>query len=611
MKRFWKTAFTAVIILCLFSQLLPKESFAAKPKDFRAVWVSSVYGLDYPKQATTEARELMAQADEILDGAKGLGMTAVILQVRPAADALYASEIFPWSKYLTGEQGRAPEGGFDPLSYWIAGAHERGMELHAWINPFRAAVSDADYEQMTEEHPARQHPDWVIRHTDGKYYFNPGIPEVRQMVIRGAEEIVRGYEADGIHLDDYFYPSGEFADDETYQQYGSAFSDVGDWRRNNIDRLVSELHDMTKSCGKEISFGVSPSGIWANASSIATGSDTGGNQSYFSSYADSRKWVQNGWVDYICPQLYWSVGDRLADYRTLTKWWAQTVKGTDVKLYVGLADYRTGNDDPESPWHGIGAITQEIEWNREVAEIVGEVHFSYSSISESPALAAYYRKVYRDTDVQMGKIKLNRESKDAYIFGDNGRFYPEQPLTRAQTAVILVRLTVGESGEKLYDETSSYQSFYSDIAQDDWYASAVGIVSDAGLMCGYENGAFCPQKAITRAEFAMLAFRLEGKIETETPVFSDVSSEHWAAEAIAFTQQKGYLSGYEDGSFRPEQNITRAEAVKVINRMLGRTAEENVLAQESDGGLFFRDVPREHWAYDEIAAAARPKAAEK
>lgn len=143
-------------------------------------------------------------------------MTAVILQVRPAADSLYPSEIFPWSKYLTGQQGRAPEGGFDPLAYWVSGAHERGLELHAWLNPYRVANSDSEFEQMTETHPGKQNPEWVVRHTDGKYYFNPGLPEVRALVTEGAAEIVRGYDIDGLHMDDYFYPGSDFADAESF-----------------------------------------------------------------------------------------------------------------------------------------------------------------------------------------------------------------------------------------------------------------------------------------------------------------------------------------------------------------------------------------------------------
>lgn len=600
MKHFWKTVpFVTIIVVIMIAGILPKESYAAKRKEFRAVWVASVYGIDYPKQATTDSNSLKQQADSILDGAKNVGMTAVILQVRPAADALYPSVYFPWSKYLTGEQGVAPSDGFDPLSYWVSEAHKRGMELHAWLNPFRVANSDTEYEQMSISHIAKQHPDWVVRQANGKYYFNPGIPEVRQFIIDAAAEIVQNYAVDGIHLDDYFYPGTDFSDETTYQQYGSAFVDAGDWRRNNIDRLVAEMHDVTENCGRTVAFGVSPSGIWANSSSIVSGSNTNGNQSYFSAYADSRKWVQNGWLDYICPQLYWNIGHPLADYKTLAEWWAQQVRGTDIKLYVGMADYQTGNKDVNSAWHGINAIAEEIEFNREIAEIAGEVHFSYSNIADSPELAAYYRANYKDAADTA--IRLDKMSGEAYITGNNGFFDPEYPLSRAQTAMMLSRLSVDENGTKLYDGKHLYTSYYTDVSEQSWFASPIGFMSENNIMNGYEDGCFYPDKPVTRAEFAALIFRMErGDAVEKTSLFSDVSNEHWAARAVAFAYQKGYLTGYDDGNFRPERAITRAEAVKIINRVSGRIADD----YSAQTGVAFADVDEQHWAYYEIMMAA-------
>lgn len=599
MKKIRKKISVFAALLLFLTTVFPKASFATQKKEFRAVWVSSVYGIDYPKQASTDAESLKRQARDILNGAKSFGMTAVILQVRPSADSLYPSSYFPWSRYLTGEQGRAPENDFDPLAYWVSEAHARGLELHAWVNPFRVANSDAEYEQMSEEHIAKQKEDWVVRHSNGKYYFNPGIPELRQYVIDAAQEIVTRYEVDGLHLDDYFYPGEEFADEESYRQYGTDFADIGDWRRNNIDRLVSELHDMTKHCGRKLSFGVSPSGIWANASNIETGSETKGNQSYFSSYADSRKWVQNGWVDYICPQLYWHIGHPAADYKTLAEWWARQVRGTGVRLYLGMADYQTGNESENSAWHGIGAITDAIALNESLEEVSGEVHFSYSSIVDSPELTAYYQNHYGEAKPKT--ISLNQTSGEAYIVGSEGKFYPEQPLLRAQTAKIFSELAVNENGESCYREEEIVWSRYSDVARTAWYAAPIGFMSDNNIMKGYENGCFYPERAITRAEFAALIFRLQqdGK-ERQASHFFDVSEQHWATQAIAFSAEKGYLSGYEDGSFRPEREITRAEAVTVLNRVLGRSTGNATLPEQS----IFSDVSEQHWAFHEIMRAA-------
>lgn len=595
-----------MVMLCLafilLIRLTPQIS-AVGLKEFRAVWVASVYGIDYPEKASADAESLKRQADSILDGAQEMGMTAVILQVRPAADALYPSKIFPWSRYLTGQQGRAPEGGFDPLAYWVSGAHERGLELHAWLNPYRVANSDSEFEQMTETHPAKQNPEWVVRHADGKYYFNPGLPEVRALVTEGTAEIVREYSIDGLHMDDYFYPGSDFADADSFAQYGDGFTDIGDWRRNNVDLLVSGLHEMVEKSGKDISFGVSPAGIWANRSSLAEGSDTRGNQSYFTSYADSRKWVKQGWVDYICPQLYWYIGHQAADYETLARWWADTVRGTGVKLYIGMADYQVGNADLSSPWHGTRAIREAVELNSTIAAIDGEVHFSYKDIARYPELKEYYAAVYHGMEPPAPyRPQLEKTDHMAYFQGNEGRFYPEKPLTRAEAATLFARLMIDGEGKLIFDETAQYPISYHDVSQESWYAAAIGFVSMYGVMQGYEGALFQPNKEITRAEFAALAARFE-EVVSAAPDFPDVPAEHWAAASIAHAQKMGYLSGYEDGTFRPEKPIARAEAVKIMNRLLGRKADGKYIREELKQPLLFRDVTVSHWAYEDVFEA--------
>ena len=398
MKRLRKLAALVLTLAIALTVCAMPVSAASAPKDFRAVWVSTIYHLDYPNNTTTDPAQLKSQADEILDNCKKMGMNAVILQVRPSGDALYPSEIFPWSQHLTGAQGVAPADGFDPLEYWVTEAHERGMELHAWINPYRVTRSgSADYNSLASTNPALLHPDWVVRHSDGNYYLDPGLPEVRQLVVDGAVELVENYDIDGIHLDDYFYPGTNFDDADTYAKYGAGYADIGDWRRDNVNKLVQELDTAIHKADPDCSFGISPFGIWANASKMSGGSNTNGNQTYFSHYADTRKWVKEGWIDYICPQVYWEIGHSLADYKTLANWWADVVKGTDVELYMGMADYKAGNSSASSPWHGIKAIQDQVALNAQIPEITGEVHFRYKFLLSVDGLEEYYTQVYNGT----------------------------------------------------------------------------------------------------------------------------------------------------------------------------------------------------------------------
>lgn len=403
MKTGWKRGAAAAALLCvlaLVGGLVYTRTSAGKgeekdPDQFRAAWVSTVYRLDYPSQATTDPAVLKADADRILQTCAGMGMTAVILQVRPSADALYPSSYYPWSADLTGRQGQAPAEGFDPLAYWVEAAHGLGLELHAWINPFRVTKGgQSEYDSLTADHPARVHPDWVVEY-DGKFYFDPGLPEVREYIIQSAEELARNYDIDGLHMDDYFYPGAAFDDADTYARSGGGFSDLGDWRRDNVNRLVKELGERLHAVDPDLSFGVSPSGVWADRRSRAQGSDTsGGFESYYAAYADSRKWVKEEWVDYICPQVYWYIGHSSMDYETIVRWWADVVKGTEVSLYIGMADYRAGNPDPESPWHGTAAIRQQLELNASLLQVDGEAHFRYQFLAQDQALAELYREFY-------------------------------------------------------------------------------------------------------------------------------------------------------------------------------------------------------------------------
>lgn len=348
--------------------------------EFRGVWVPSVLNLAYPSKPTQNANTLKKEADAVLDNAKALGFNAVFFQVRPSSDALYKSSIYPWSNYLTGTQGVAPTDGFDPLQYYIEGAHARGLELHAWVNPYRITSDAGQVNSLSVNNPAILHPELVVKYTNGKLYFNPGEPEARKMIIDGIAEIVDNYDVDGIHLDDYFYPGNDFGDADAFAKYGGDFKSIGDWRRNNNDVLIKGIHTTIKAKNKDVEFGISPIGIWANKKNNSLGSNTNGNESYYAEFADTRKWIKEEYVDYIMPQIYWPVGDKAADYDVLSTWWADVVKGTNVELRIGMGAYKTNGVDASSPWYGGAEIKRQMEMNRENPLIDGYSMYAYQSI---------------------------------------------------------------------------------------------------------------------------------------------------------------------------------------------------------------------------------------
>lgn len=353
------------------------ESSIVTQGRMKGIWVATTANLDYPSKQTTDAAQLKAEADKILDNIKAMNCNTVFFQVRQASDSLYKSNIFPWSNVLTGSQGTAPSDNFDPLEYWIEGAHKRGMELHAWVNPLRATKSNnASLSALANMNPAKQHPEYCVRYSDGNYYYNPAIPEVRQLVVDGVDEIIRNYDVDGIHFDDYFYPGQKFDDENSYVKYGNGV-DKAEWRRENVNKMVKAVYDEIKNYDSSIAFGISPTSVWANKSSNPLGSDTKAYESYNAIYADSRKWALENWIDYIAPQVYTEIGNSAADYKTVVDWWANTLKDSKTKLYIGLADYKCSGVGSSSPWYQGKAIKESMDYNNSVSKVEGEIHFRY------------------------------------------------------------------------------------------------------------------------------------------------------------------------------------------------------------------------------------------
>ncbi len=348
-------------------------------REFRGVWVATVTNIDWPSRPGLTADQQKQELIGLLEQHKKNGMNAILLQVRPAADAFYAKSREPWSRWLMGKQGLAPAAGYDPLAFAIKEAHFRGMELHAWFNPYRANMSAG--EQVSPDHMTSKRPDLFFTY-GGKKQFDPGLPEVREYIVQVILDVVKGYDVDGIHFDDYFYPypiSGQRINDSlTFSKYPNGFTNVPDWRRNNVDLLIKMLDDSIHHYKKYVKFGISPFGIWKNSSEDTLGSKTNGLSNYAELYADSRKWIKEGWVDYINPQVYFSFTRKAAPFDVLVDWWSNNAFGRHV--YIGQAAYLV-NQKMEAAWRIPGQIPDQVRYLRQNNRIQGSVFFSSKSFS--------------------------------------------------------------------------------------------------------------------------------------------------------------------------------------------------------------------------------------
>jgi uncharacterized lipoprotein YddW (UPF0748 family) len=327
-----------------------------------------------------------------------MGFNAVIAQIRPAADAFYLSKLAPWSKYLSGQQGRALEKDYDPLAFMLEETHKRGMEFHAWLNPLRASL-DLDTKKLAKTHPFHTNPDWMVPY-GGKYYFNPGIPEVRDYLTEVVGEILMSYDVDAIHFDDYFYPykkQGEaFPDSVSFKQHGFGYFYVKDWRRSNVDKMIQSISVKIKALSPHVKFGISPFGVWRNQDmDPVNGSATrAGITSYDDLHADILKWLEMGWIDYVAPQLYWNIGFDPADYQILLDWWSSRTHGRH--LYIGHAAYKVGDNKQPKEWSERDQIAKQIQMNRDSQLVLGSVFFNAKAVRKNPlgladTLAVYYQ----------------------------------------------------------------------------------------------------------------------------------------------------------------------------------------------------------------------------
>ena len=356
----------------------PPMALPQPAREFRGVWIATVENIDWPSKPGLSTEQQKAELITLLDEAARLHLNAIVFQVRPAADAIYASPIEPWSRYLTGETGRAPEPFWDPLEFVIEEAHARGMELHAWFNPFRASTTRA---QLSDpQHITRRRPDLVVPYGT-RQWLDPGLAEAREYSLRVIEDVVRRYDVDAVHLDDYFYPYVEqdprgrnipFPDDATYAGYratGGTMS-LGDWRRDNINTFVRDMYREVHAAKPWVKVGISPFGIWRPGSPASVR----GLDAYSEIYADARTWLRNGWLDYLAPQLYWLADAQYQPYNDLASGWAeQNVAGRQI--FVGNASYKLNN----TGWSA-NELVRQVEMTRALPGVSGNIFFSASSL---------------------------------------------------------------------------------------------------------------------------------------------------------------------------------------------------------------------------------------
>ncbi len=367
----------------------------------RGVWLATVSRLDWPPVASVNASNpairMTQQQDALkgkLDKLKSLGINTVFFQVKPDGTALWPSKILPWSDMLTGNIGEDP--GYDPLQFMLDEAHKRGMKVHAWFNPYRVSVNTkpstvTELNRTLSQNPASVfvlHRDW-IRTAGDRFVLDPGIPEARNWISSIVAEVVARYPIDGVQFDDYFYAESSglmLNDGETFKKYGQEFGSKADWRRHNTQLLIEQVSHTIKQLKPDVEFGVSPAGVWRNRSHDAAGSDTRGAAAYDEAYADTRLWVQKGLLDYIAPQIYWPFARDAARYDVLAKWWADVVKPTNTRLYIGVALYKVGEPSKNEPdWTingGVPELKKQLDLNESMPQINGTILFRENYLNQ-------------------------------------------------------------------------------------------------------------------------------------------------------------------------------------------------------------------------------------
>ncbi len=384
-----KSKYPALLFL-LFSFIL-SFPLKAKPKypkrEMRAVWVATVLNIDWPSQKDLSVEEQKKEIIDMLDLLKKDGMNTIVFQVRSGCDAVYVPGLEPWAEWLTGIQGKAPEPFYDPLSFIIDECHKRNMEFHAWFNPFRA-VAGYKLRQVDSSHISVTNPEMIITYGENKI-LNPALPETRSYVSAVVADVVRRYDIDAVHMDDYFYPykikDKKFNDSLSFTIYNRGYmeKEIDDWRRDNVDMAIRQIHDSIKALKPWVQFGISPFGVWRNKNKDTKGSDTQAGQTcYDDLYADILKWMRNGWIDYVTPQIYWHIGHELADFKTLAKWWNTNSYG--INTYIGHGIHRLNTESETEQWRNSNEVSKQVKLCRSLPHVSGSFYFSSKVFMKNP-----------------------------------------------------------------------------------------------------------------------------------------------------------------------------------------------------------------------------------
>jgi len=407
-------------ILLGFLLLFTSNLFSQTKPEFRGVWIASVDNIDWPLKGMTNPDSQRVEFIRQLDMHKSNGMNAVIVQVRPAADAFYPSQLEPWSQWLTGVQGQPPSPYYDPLEFMIKETHKRGMEFHAWCNPYRADFK-IGASSIAPNHVTKIHPEWFLNYGDKKY-FDPASKEVQKFVVQVVTDIVHRYDVDAIHMDDYFYPyriaGKEFPDEDSYKRSKSKLN-KDDWRRSNVDSIMKKISIAIKKEKPWVQFGISPFSVWRNKDKDPRGSDSkAGQTNYDDLYADILLWLKERWVDYVAPQLYLEIGHDKIDYAKMLEWWSKNSYGRN--LYIGLGIYRSGSN---AAWRNPNELPNQIKLLRKYPNVQGGIYFSSKSFNDNPngwsdSLRNNYYKL-QVTTPQMDWLPRNPNQKNSTSFLPN------------------------------------------------------------------------------------------------------------------------------------------------------------------------------------------------
>lgn len=653
--RIYRVHIACLLLTLIFLTSLPLKALAAAwdpyvqyfpastpviKRQLRGAWISTVVNLDWPssktKAITDNNLRIQKSKEELvrlLDKAAELNMNAVFLQVRSTGDAFYKSNLVPWSRYLTGTFGKDP--GFDPLQFAIDEAHKRNLELHAWFNPYRVSMDTSDATKASLNVPKsvyQEHPDW-IKTANSRFVLDPGIPAARKWVEDCVMEVVNNYDIDGVHFDDYFYyeaAANEMGDDTTYQKYNNGqFTSKADWRRNNTYLLVKELSVKINTAKPWVKFGISPSAIWRNKKDDPAGSNTNSSYTnYDKCFADTKKWVDEEIIDYICPQIYFTYANPAAPYGELVTWWSNTVSGKKVHLYIGQALYRINegsstNDRDFSVDNGVPEMTRQIKHNTLKPEIKGSALFRMGNVFETPmqqvvsalqndlwsdkalvpvmpwkggrapaipvngtissgaagntltwsdsdSVSAYYA-IYRYSNTETIDISSN-ESAKRLIATVRKNSTGLQKFTDTSNTSTNGFVYVVTALDRLHNQSQglkiSYKSkYFTDVGQNVYWAiDPIDTLFEKGIVAGVGQNTFLPMNNSRRGDFILMLMKTLGLTAKFNGNFSDVPEDSYYYTAIGTAKALGITSGTGKGLFAPKSNITRQDMmVQVYN----------------------------------------------